>query len=813
MLCMMAAIAVVSPLYAQDIVKVKQLTTEAESQIANKQWDEAIATLLTIRSIMGSLEGKPKELYNQAQEGKRREEQEAVNQENKVRYNKLVQEGDDLYDLGYYQKALDKYLEAKDLFENDVLSEKISRVSKLVSENLADYYEGKAIEYEKDGYYNTALEFYRKAQDSKYSSAREQKIKEIENLLNTYYNNVDSGNQAYLNADYRKALSYFLKASKSFSSEEVRSMIPQSKFMIGVHEFDSVLAKNNTRQASRILDTLDFLNSKYQNYFRDPDDMQCFLSAAQEFLGNARALKYLDALAQDSEIRDLQTVINELDSVNGNSEYSANCDESSAVSIWTKFRTNNELSKTGFYEVDLIGFLWNYYVKSYYGKSKKEISIGHLKSLHYILENGAVMHNYQKSLTDFWYYDLEETETDYAGAYEIELIKNGSVDFHWDSTLNVFNIGIKQLIDNGFYDSAKYELNKLFGYVYFFEGDTSISSLTSTYNYTWALSEKFPKYTYVDYMFKHPAFVVSYNMYKKLEALLRSNNARWSIDIKIPVALGHVSIADRAVYDYTYTTNQSPFAFRESGAAERELNFKNPTQLMQARLSYNSMFGKTRKALLVQWNADVFWMTGSNATSNWKTYTPRSEGSSASPFGTVLSVQNNSNNLNGYQLTIIGINPSIRLYKWFKMVVGMNRVNLNYNNNFSVAKSESPSNFNIKQTKPVLGFSIELPTVYKHKWGAHLHYLNYSSLFNTSSNLTAELPVNEQRSASLFTLNPMSYRLTSGIRGDFESWSLSLDYDIFRSHFNYANAGMQVPYYRFKGMSWNLISVSVFKRI
>lgn len=74
MLCMMAAIAIVSPLYAQDIVKVKQLTTEAESQVANGQWDEAIATLNTIRNIMGSLEGKPKELYNQAQEGKRREE-------------------------------------------------------------------------------------------------------------------------------------------------------------------------------------------------------------------------------------------------------------------------------------------------------------------------------------------------------------------------------------------------------------------------------------------------------------------------------------------------------------------------------------------------------------------------------------------------------------------------------------------------------------------------------------------------------------------------------------------------------------------
>lgn len=813
MLCMMAAIAIVSPLNAQDIVKVKQLTTEAESQVANGQWDEAIATLNTIRNIMGSLEGKPKELYNQAQEGKRREEQEAKNQENKVRFNALVQEGDDLYDLGYYQKALDKYLEAKDLFETDDLNQKIARVSQLVSENLAEYYENKAREYESDGYINTALEYYLKAQDAKFSESRARRIKEIKDKLNGYYKSIEDGNQAYLNADYRKALWHFIKASNTFTSDDVRSMIPQSTFMVRIHEFDSVLAKNNVRQATRILDTLEFLNSKFQSYFRDPADMQCFLYAAQTYLGNAKSLKYLNTLYEETEIKALDIFLKELDSIDGYANYGANCDQSSENEIWAKFREKNALSNSPISKLDLDNFIWNYYVRAYFGKSKKEITSGHFKSLHYILEYTSLMYTYQKSVNDYWYYDIEATDDDYPGMYEIESIKKERVDYQWDSTLNVFNIGVKQLIDKGLYDSAQHELDKLLDYVYFFKGDTSISSLTSNYLYKWALSERFPKYEYVKYMFKHPAFVVSYKLYKNIEALKRARNSKWAIDIKVPVALGAVAIADRSVYDYTYTTNQSPFAFQETGTSDRELDYKSPTRMLQARVSLNSVYGKSRKALLVQWNADVQWMMGINATSAWKTYTPRAEGSTVPPAGTVLSVQNNQSNLNGYQLLLFGVNPSIRVYKWVKVVVGLDRINLNYNGNFSAAKSESPTNFNLKQTKPVLGFSIELPTIYKNKWGAHMHYLNYSSVFNSSSNLIAELPLDEQRSTGLLTLNPMAYRLTSGIRGDFEDWSLSLDYDMFKSHFNYANAGVPLSNYRFKGMSWNLFTVSLIKRM
>ena len=813
LLCMLVLFVFANTANAQDIARVKQLTTEAETQLANGQWDEAIATLNTIRGIMGSLEGKPKELYNQAQEGKKRQEASILEKENRTVFDKLIREGDDLYDLGYYQKALDKYLEAKKLFETSELDGKIQKVSKLVNEDLAEYYEQKGREYEAAGEVSVALQYYVSAQDAQYSESRKKKIKELKDNIAKYRNYMETGNQAYLNSDYHQALGLFLKAASIYNTEETRAMVPQSTFMTQLHVFDSVLAKNNIRQASRILDTLDFLNTKYKSNFRNADDLQCFLSAAQEFLGNAKALKYMDALAQNDEIKDLKILINELDSVNGDSEYATNCDESSAISIWSKFQKVNALSKTRIYELDLNGFLWNYYVKSYFGKKKKDISLGHLKSLHFILEYGAIMNSYQRSVADFWYYDIEETDTDYPGKYEIEVIKNSTVDYHWDSALYVFNIGVKQLIDDGLYDSAKYELNTLFGYVYFFEGDTSIARLTNDYIYSWALSEKFPKYTYVKYMFKHPSFKESYQMYQKLKTLMRNQQSKWAFSLTIPAALGRVTLADRAMYDYNYTTNQAPYSFRESSAADRNIKYKGPTKLFQTQLSYRSHIGKGRKALQIEWQADFLYLLGKDGTSKWKTYTPKSVGTVVPFYGQIQSAQSLTANRNGYQMIVTGLNPSIRVYKWVHLVLGLNYINLNYNNNFSVPKNESPSNFTLKQTKPVLGFSLDFPGLYKQKWGVHVNYMNYSSLFNSSANLIYELPAEAQRSARLVTLKPMAFQLKTGIQGDFSDWSLKLDYQVFRSHLNYANINPQLYMYRFRGMSWNLLSVSLLKRL
>jgi len=176
--------------------KFNQLVTDGDKAVSNQNFDDAISKYTEALGLFDDATVKTKlDNAKKAKEEKAKAEKEA--QENKAKFDALIESADNLFNNKEYNKAKEKYLEAKSYFpEDNHLKAQLNKIEQKLAEQKAKEEEAKRKEEEyqakmteaktafdaKD--YNKALALYTTAAEMKTTAEEPKtKIKQINQIL------------------------------------------------------------------------------------------------------------------------------------------------------------------------------------------------------------------------------------------------------------------------------------------------------------------------------------------------------------------------------------------------------------------------------------------------------------------------------------------------------------------------------------------------------------------------------------------------------------------------------------------------------
>ncbi|MBL7812912.1 MAG: hypothetical protein JNL57_11860 [Bacteroidetes bacterium] len=795
--------------YAQDIAMVKAYTSEAETLIAGEDYSGAIAKLKKVREIMGSLEGKPLELYNTANEGLKRQREEAQRRENLARYEKLMKEGDDFYDLGYYQKALDKYVEAQELYDSPDVTVKIKQCREKVDSDLEVYYEKKAKAYEFVRDFRSALSYYKQAQDKNYTETRRVKIEEITARISNYDKNYNLGKDALAKKKYLQSIGLFRNSLNYIKEDEALVQLEFSRFLYSLYRQDSLLGRRRLEEAgTELLKTTRLLKDSF-NYANDNDPYErntsCLIQQAFENYGNAYSYMQFSELAAGKNLvktSELKTKLSEKllgDLVEVfewiEDDYDRYCDSQQA--LYYSYIPKNGFTDYGFLQFDNGRALTNLVVKPAVEKSKNKITAVELEYFEEILFNIL-----QHAGNPFF-------ETD-------------AVLPRLDTVMMAMNVYLTSLVSNDLRDSAVHKWI-FYDTLYTMAANASFLNNMSRSWYNSQMEEQLYSSNgdynkYMDLKKKRDALhggifdLKGYKEFIEILDLLAQKKQKVEFEIGVPYVLGQMHANDYGQYMATYTTNGFPGSFSESGTAKRKVSYGSPQRAVQAAMVIHGGLKLGKKALPLDWTFRADWLQNKDGSGSFEESQFRAMGSST-PGGTITGRTIASSGTNGISVFIAGLQPSLTLYKYVAVVAGVNFVNTNYNSQFSCPTCDAASRNQIKQVKPMIGVDLNTGKLLGRKYQAFVSMYNYSPLFHTAQDQMSMLPEKERHGTGLFTMDPASYRLRVGLKTYWQNWGASLVFDKLTSRFQYSNSVPPFTTSIFNGVNWQLLSLTVNKKI